>query len=1433
MAQNPLLLQQAIATCDSRATVRVKMADGNVVISPRVTITLPTCVGQFTSDETYFVIPLDDRWDLILGMGWLEDQQPWIDWRSKTLHRLPKSLLRAFQRHVQSSLGVMSNELTPSSAPTSPSIAQSLLDLDSTTLAAPNDALVVRAIDSCDDPSMDIDETTRRNTLANVASTRRRVRVDSVFLSHCDLEELPQVGKDIVQLPEMSFEAFEDAMRSCEIASIAVIQAVQDVSLAISSTMDVDAIDDPTPPSEPSAYLKAWDALKTNPHYDLLREFAAVFPEEVPQTLPKDKGVRHEIDLLPGTKWCVTRQWPLPKEQVDHIDAFFAKREKAGHVRASTSPHSSPTFCVKKATGGWRIVHAYNKLNDATIPAQTPIPRKDVIIDSMAGSTTFSTIDLRDGFYQTLMRIADVPKTAVSTPSGMLWEWLVMPQGLSNAPATFNRLVTGKLRPLRSFAPSYFDDIYIHSRASPTESDTMVHRRHLREVLLVLQESGLYANLQKCMFGVTEIPVLGDFVGINGCRVDPSKVAAIRTWPTPRNVSELRSWLGLATYLHKFSENFASIARPLTSLLAKDTPWLWSPSCEEAFDGIKTSLMNAPVLALPDFARPFSVVCDASIRGIGCCLMQDDAQGIARPVSYQSRQLRKAERNYPVHDLELLAVKYALGKFQIYLRNSHPFVVYTDHASLKYAVKSTHISQRMERWNSYFAEFNMTLEYKPGRENVLADALSRRPYPDTPEDVDLNVVTTLHTDLFDRIRAAYACDPSMKAIIERLHNPDARGAAIPQLERYRLKDGLLLYNHAQLAAWRVAVPCDASLRNDIMFDFHDSPSGGHLGRDKTYVSIARSFWWPRIAKSVSRYTASCDACQHVKASPAVRAPLMSLAVPDEVWSSISMDFIFGLPRDSHGNTGIWTIIDRASKYMVALPVKDSITAEQAAHLFFDHIYCHFGLPKSIVSDRDPRFTAKFWTALFTHIGTKLDMSTSDHPESDGQSERANRIIEDILRAHAVSRKQTWSSMLPHVVFAYNTAEHSSTGFTPFYVNHLRHPTCPSILDSPIFSGEGTDLPRRTATSVEHFVQMRDSIILQVQDAIALAQAKQANNANKTSRGNTNLFEINDEVLVHRSVVPKASLGNAKLRQQWWGPFPITQVVSRASYRVALPAEWKIHDVFYIGKLKKYLPRLELPPAESPPQPLPPALDPGSPASPSTSTAQQRSSMSEDLLEDGANDPPNEQPGSDDLASQRGRVAPTHTHTGYESSTDHRSQLVERQVPLSTVEPPLPRRSLRFAAKARLTAIATAMEPASTHETGLANESAYENANASDLFPRTPEKTTATVSFDVRANAKVPLDATHILMGIDCESTWLEKHAGTTELAKDNLAHPQAPHNALGKPPATPPPNIAEKLSRVHDTRSARPNQRLAKHSARLRPTRVRSSRCHTNASTTR
>ncbi|KAE8957191.1 hypothetical protein PF011_g31227 [Phytophthora fragariae] len=315
-----------------------------------------------------------------------------------------------------------------------------------------------------------------------------------------------------------------DSLKAGELAEVVLLRPEgSSLELNSSSVMDPEVLEDERTSKRQTRYGAAILKDPSDPYYALLKEFSDVVSDDPPSVLPPDRGVRREIDLVPGTKYCTTRQWPLPKGQADVIDAFFAAKHAAGMVRESKSPHSSPTFCVRKPNGKWRMVHAFNKLNAATIPASTPFPRKDVLQNNMAGCTVFSALDMVDGYYQLLMRESDIPLTAVSTPSGMLWEWLVMPQGLSNAPATFNRLVTQLFRPMRQFVQTYFDDIFVHSRASEGKTAVEAHLGHLREVLLCMRENRVYANINKCIFGAEEIPFLGCFLGKDGVRADPEK----------------------------------------------------------------------------------------------------------------------------------------------------------------------------------------------------------------------------------------------------------------------------------------------------------------------------------------------------------------------------------------------------------------------------------------------------------------------------------------------------------------------------------------------------------------------------------------------------------------------------------------------------------------------------------------------------------------------------------------------------------------------------------------------------------------------------------------------------------------------------------------------------------------------------------------------
>jgi hypothetical protein len=436
--------------------------------------------------------------------------------------------------------------------------------------------------------------------------------------------------------------------------------------------------------------------------------------EPIPPGAPPDRGFEHIIELEEGAKPVITTPYRNPKKYKDEIDKAIKELLDKGHIRPSSSPFASSVVLVKKKDGTMRMCIDYRDLNKKTIKNKYPIPRIDELLDELHGVVYFTKIDLHSGYHQIKMREQDVPKTAFKCHYGH-YKFLVMPFGLTNAPATFQSCMNHVFnKQLRKFLLVFFDDLLIYSKTWEE------HLQHVEQILAIMEKQSLYAKESKCEFGMTEVLYLGHIIGVKGVQVHQEKIQAILDWPTPKTLTELKGFLGICCYYRRFVKGFSQLCAPLTDLTRMGA-FKWSPEAQLTFDKMKKVMCTCPVLALPDFAQPFTMECDASEEGIGAVLMQN-----RHPIVYESRKLRGPELLCTIYDKEMLAIMHALAKFRQYLVGAK-FVVTTDHNSLKYFLDQKDLNERQQKWVSKIQAYDFDIEFVKGKNNVVAYALSRRP----------------------------------------------------------------------------------------------------------------------------------------------------------------------------------------------------------------------------------------------------------------------------------------------------------------------------------------------------------------------------------------------------------------------------------------------------------------------------------------------------------------------------------------------------------------------------------------------------------------------------------------------------------------------------------------------------------------------------------
>ena len=856
----------------------------------------------------------------------------------------------------------------------------------------------------------------------------------------------------------------------------------------------------------------------------ILEEFKDVFAS-MPSGLPPDRGgIGHTIptgDSPPIAKPGF-RLSAKERKEVEEQVAILLERKL---IQPSQSPYGAPVLFVAKKDGGLRMCVDYRALNNVTVKDKFPIPRVDDLLDRLDGAKVFSSLDLQSGYHQIRIADGDVSKTAFRTHMG-LFEYKVLPFGLSNAPAAFQREMQRLIGHL-DFVLVYLDDILIFSR------DPAEHAKHLRTVLELLRTHKLYAKMSKCSFFKDELPFLGYVVGKNGVAMDSAKVKTIMDWPEPSSPKDLKSFLGLCNYFKRFIQGYSLLVAPLTRLTSTSVVFGFGQAERAAFLELKKCLTSAPVLALPNPTQPFEVVCDASGFGAGAVLLQN-----GRPVAFHSYKFNSAECNYSPGEQELLAVIKALERWRCYLEGAEGGVtVVTDHQpnTFLHTKPAVQLSRRQTHWMEFLSRFDFVWEYRKGACNV-ADPISRNP-----------------ALLLGMIQPGQLPEPAkLLRLIKDSYTLDSWFSDGNNTHNLNLEGGLWTLNGV------IVVPDVEDLRQLCIQLHHDVPSAGHQGQKRTLELMQRSYWWPTIRMDVTKYVETCDACQRSKASNQRPAGLLKpLDIPQRRWESVSMDLITQLPLTDRGHTAIIVFVDRLSKMVHFVAAHTDMGSEEFAQVFLREVFAKHGLPKNIVSDRDTRFTSKFFKELCRHLGVKQHMSTAFHPQSDGQTERANRVLEDMLRTYVAPSQDDWDLKLPCCEFAVNNAWNAATGSTPFFLNFGEHPRSPVDMDV------SSDVP-----AVMEYADKIGDALRAAKERLKVAQDRMKAVADGKRRDES--FQVGDMVLLKTTHINLAKLGTKKLYPLFIGPFKIVDKINEVAYKLDLPMELKkVHPTFHVSLLRRY------------------------------------------------------------------------------------------------------------------------------------------------------------------------------------------------------------------------------------------------------------------------
>lgn len=737
---------------------------------------------------------------------------------------------------------------------------------------------------------------------------------------------------------------------------------------------------------------------------DLIKEIKG----EIGNGLGRTKLIKHSIntgDSKPIYQRHHNFSPSIKKDIERELDDMLAKDV----VESSYSPWCSPVVMVKKANGSNRLCLDSRQLNKITKKDTYPLPRISTILDSLRNATFLTTLDLKSAFWQIELEEQSKEKTAFAVSGRGLFHFKVMPFGLVNASQTQQRLMDMLFHVLDGNVWAYQDDIVVCSDTFERHLDI------LKKVSHILKEAGLTINVDKCKFARSSMRFLGYIIDKEGLRTDPDKVSAILNFPRPKNITELKRFIGVASWYRRFVRDFSVIAAPLHDLTKgkRSKKFTWTDEAEKAFINLKTLLTTTPVMSCPDFSKPFIIQCDASNRGIGAVLCQkiDDME---QPVAYLSRKLNDREQLYSTSERELLSIVYAVEKFRPYVDGTH-FTIITDHSALKMLHKMKDPHGRLGRWAMKLQQFSFDIVHRPGKCNIVPDALSR--CIDILTDISSLKILDTHKDNWYKNQIS-------KVIRGEVDS------------NWQVRDGLL-YKKVHLKQypdktndWKLFIP--EALRSEILKQCHDDVKSGHMGVRKTLFRIKQYYYWPNLVKDVKFYVGSCDTCAKVKVSQ--NLPLGQMGQHREVtrpWQVISLDLMGPFPKSKSCNSMLLVITCLFSKFVLLFPLRTG-KAEKICEIL-EKQFLLFGAPQAIISDNGKQFDSHLFRDLISKYNCNIWYTPNYHPQSN-PTERVNRVVGTMISTYINSKKHNeWDVNLHHFAHAIRTAVHETTGFTPSYL----------------------------------------------------------------------------------------------------------------------------------------------------------------------------------------------------------------------------------------------------------------------------------------------------------------------------------------------------------------------------------------------------------------